>query len=704
MSVARRLILLVLVGLVACHRGGGRVQDAGTFPDAPVVIISIDTLRADHLALFGYKSVETPAIDSLRRDGVLFTNAWSHVPLTLPSHTTLLTGMLPGDNGVRDNIGYHVQSNGRSLPELLHARGYATGAAVSAYVLRGETGLRSLFDDYDDGIAFRSGVALGEIQRPGAATAAVAKKWIDGHHGKPFFYLLHLFEPHAPYSPPEPFRSRNANPYDGEIATADAIVGDFVEALKKSGDYDRSIIILLSDHGEGLSDHGEPEHGILLYRETLHVPLILKLPKNAAAGDTVETPVGLIDVLPTVAALTRTTAPSGLHGVPMTKPAAATRRVFSETMYPRLHLGWSELRSLADATHQFIDAPGPELYDLKGDPAEKNNIIAEQRRVYSSFRAEAASYSRDLQQPTHIDPEEAKKLAALGYLTSSSTASSGPLPDPKDHIGELAMFEEAQKLIDAEDYAQAIEKLRQILERNPNFADALEQIARAYQATGRYAEAVQVCKQVIAKNPAMAEVTALSLGAIYLELGNYADARAHAELALKRSPGAAHLLLGRIALAQHDYGTAEKEARASLNDSHFSMQAAMLASESLVKSGRAAEAVTLLDASSNHGSVPVQGFELDRADALMHASRIGEAEAAFREEMRLFPKNRDAYTNLAAVQMLQGKPTEAAAVLEQLVNANPSRSSYALAADLCDHFHQPAAAAQWRTRAETLPR
>jgi choline-sulfatase len=681
-----RFVLIAAAALLAaCRRPAEqRLPAAGSFPNAPVVIISIDTLRADHLPLFGYKSVQTPHIDALRRDGILFTNAWSHVPLTLPSHTTLLTGLLPAENGVRDNIGYQVRSNGRSLPELLHANGYATGAAVSAYVLRGETGMRSLFDAYDDGIAFQPGVALGEIQRPGTQTAAVARQWIAAHRDKPFFYLLHLFEPHAPY----------VNGYDGEIATVDGIVGQFLDALKQDGVYDKAIIVLLSDHGEGLGDHGEQEHGILLYRESLHVPLILKLPNGAAANETIDAPAGLIDVLPTIASLTRTQAPAGLRGVPLLQAAAQPRRVFSETMYPRLHLGWSDLRSLADATHHFIDAPKPELYDMRSDPGEKTNVLADQRRVYASFRKDVEQYPRELQQPSHVDPEEAKKLAALGYLTASTTAS-GPLPDPKEHIGELALYQEALALLDRGDSARAIDALRKLVDTNPNFADALEQLARAYESAGRYAEAVEVCKQVIAKNPAMTEVMALSLGAIYLQLGKYADARAHAELALKRSPGAAHLLLGRIAFAQHDYAGAEREAHTALGDAHFATQAAMLAAESLVKRGRAGEAVALLD---SRPFTPVSGFHAGRADALMHANRVDEAIAAFREEIRLFPNNRDAYGNLAAVLLLQGRPQDAMAVLEQLVTANPSRASYDLAADVCDHFQQPAAAAAWRRR------
>lgn len=695
----------LVVCLAACRRSREQsLPKIGNFPGAPVIVISIDTLRADHLPLFGYKSVETPNIDALRRDGILFTNAWSHVPLTLPSHATLLTGQLPADNGVRDNLGYRVVSHGTSLPEVLHANGYATGAAVSAYVLRGETGLRALFDDYDDAIAFQPGAVLGDVQRPGSQTEAIAERWIASHEQKPFFFLLHLFEPHAPYVPPEPYRSRFSNPYDGEIATADAIVGSFIASLKKQGVYDRAIIVLLSDHGEGLGDHGEAEHGILLYRESLHIPLIIKLPKNSAANATVDAPAGLIDVMPTIAALTRVKLPAGSRGMPLTRLASAQpRRIFSETMYPRLHLGWSDLRSLADATHHFIDAPRPELYDLRNDAAEKNDVLADQRRVYASFRTEIGQYPRELQQPAQVDPEEARKLAALGYLTAA-TSTAGSLPDPKDHIGELALHAEASKQLADGEYTRAIESLRALVARNPNFTDALEQLAGAYEGAGRYAEAAETYKQVLAKNPAMTEVVALSLGAVYMNLGRYADARSHAELALKRSPGAAHLLLGRIAFAQNDNAGAEREGREAMRDRHFSAQAAMLISDSLVKRGRAGEGAALLEKQKRELDVTPRGFQVAFADALLHAGRVADAEVALREEIRLFPHDSRAYGDLAAIYVLSGNANAADEVMEQLASANPAAASYHLAADLFSHFQQSQLAEKWRLRAASAPR
>src|SRR5205085_5797379 len=266
-------------------------------------------------------------------------------------------------------------------------------------------------------------------------TASIAEQWIAQQGDRPFFFLLHLFEPHSPYTPPEPYKSRYASPYDGEIAAADAIVGQFIDDLKQKRIYDRAVIVLMSDHGEGLDEHGEPEHGIFLYREELHVPLMLKLPDNDRANRSVSQPVGLIDIFPTIAALTGVTPPANLRGQSLLAPAEH-RSLYAETLYPRIHLGWSDLRSLIDDGHHYIKAPRPELYDFPRDPAERDNILERERRTYAAMRQQLDAYGSEMQAPSNIDPEEAKKLAALGYL-SATTQASGELPDPKDRIGDF---------------------------------------------------------------------------------------------------------------------------------------------------------------------------------------------------------------------------------------------------------------------------
>jgi len=384
-SRALLLILLTAAVLAGCHEPG--TESAGTFPGAPIVVISIDTLRSDHLPAYGYKGVETPALDALRKDAVLFERVYSHTPLTLPSHVSLLTGVLPSRHGVRDNIGYAFEAEKYPfLPRLLGRAGYATGAAVSAYVLRGETGLAKGFDVYDDGISLRPTEALGNSQRSGRESSRAALDWLGTVQGdspeKPFFLFLHLYEPHTPYAPPEPFAARySAVPYDGEIATADAIVGDFLGELKKRGLYDRAIIALLSDHGEGLGDHGEQEHGILLYREALQVPLFLKLPGAKLGGATVAAPAQIVDLAPTLLALAGQPVPQGpqrMDGgslLALGRKGAPARPIYAETWYPRLQLVGGRKRGTAPqrlaarlrrALLRYAQGRHPESRELRG--------------------------------------------------------------------------------------------------------------------------------------------------------------------------------------------------------------------------------------------------------------------------------------------------------------------------------------------------
>ncbi len=309
------LILLGAVGAAACRR------DGLTAPGAPVVLISVDTLRADHLPAYGYANVQTPNLDALRKDSVLFANAYSHVPLTLPSHVTLFTGLLPPQNGVRDNLGYALGPGPATIASTLKAAGYATGGAVSSVVLSHATGVSRGFDFWEDDVEpTRVNQSLSRVQRGGDETERLLAGWIGSHaSGKGrVFAFLHLFEPHAPYEPPEPYKSRYALPYDGEIARADEIVGRLIAFLKERGLYDKALVVFLSDHGEGLNDHGEDEHGVLLYREEIHVPLFVKFPGARRAGESVQSPVALTDVFPTIAEVAGVPAPPGLAGRSLT--------------------------------------------------------------------------------------------------------------------------------------------------------------------------------------------------------------------------------------------------------------------------------------------------------------------------------------------------------------------------------------------------
>jgi len=676
----RAAVVLTLVAIVAsCKRREG-ASTTHVYKDAPVIIISIDTLRADHLPAYGYKNVDTPNIDRFRRDATLFENAYSHVPLTLPSHISMLTGALPPDNGVRNNIGYAFDAaKHETIPSLLHKNGYTTGAAISAYVLRGSTGIRDAFEFYDDAVEVRGGEAQGELQRAGESTAAIAERWIGEQRDHPFFFLLHLFEPHSPYTPPEPFKSRYALPYDGEIAAADAIVGQFIDDLKSKKIYDRAIIVLMSDHGEGLDEHGESEHGIFLYREALHVPLMVKLPNGDQANRSISQPVGLIDIFPTIAALTTGVTPPTLRGQSLFTPAAH-RALYAETLYPRIHLGWSDLRSLIDDAHHFIKAPRPELYDFAHDPVERENILERERRTYAAMRQQLDAYGSEMQAPSNIDPEEAKKLAALGYLSSTSQ-STGPLLDPKDRIGDIESMRAAALRENGGDVAGAIGDYKRILASNPNFADAWMKLARAQVSVGDYEAAIESYKRSIQVAPMLAGGNAIQIASLSLNLGRVDDAEKNAHLGEKTNPIDAHVLLGRVAMSRRDYARAESEARAALAVQNDDPNAQVLLAQVLTEQHRFDDAMRVLDAlAPREAKQPVALADFVRGDLLARTGHPEQAEAAFKKEIAQFPAELQAYANLTALLWFEGRRDEARQTLAMMVQKNPRADARKLAA------------------------
>ena len=675
------------------------------YEGAPVIIISIDTLRADRLPMFGYDKVATPHLDGFRQDAILFRNAYTHVPLTLPAHISMLTGLLPTEHKVRNNIGYVLSEDVPTLPRMLKAKGYATGAAVSAYVLRGSTGIAHDFDAYDDGITSHGPAAVGQLRRPGRTTTRIAREWIDAHAGRPFFYFLHIFEPHSPYEPEEPFRSKYRDRYDGEIATADAIVGEFLDHLRGTGVYDRAVVIVMSDHGEALGDHGEPEHGIFLYRETIHVPLLMKLPRGERGGEAVDFPVALNDIAPTVAALTGIAPSTAMRGRPLLE-AAGNRSVYSESLYPRIHLGWSELRSLTDGRFQYIQAPRPELYEIRRDPRELTNVVAEERRVAARMRDDLAKFGSSADAPQQIDPEEARKLAALGYLSSPAGAASGPLPDPKDRIGEIRDMMRATELTRVRRFGEAVDAYRRIVEQNPLLSDAWTGLASALESAGRYEEASDVYKRAIEVAPSLAGEYGLRRGSLLLKLERFDEAEQHARLAEATNPGAMHVLLARIELARKNFGAAEAQARAAANDPNHRISGELLLAQTLAQQSRLEEALPIVErlgaeiAANEMG--PVESYGLVRGDVLARLERYDEAIPAFRGEIEHFPSNLQAYANLALVYLVQDKPKEAERTLEEMVRKNPGQRSMLFAARTLEALGDVSGSERWKRRAERV--
>jgi len=704
--------LLFLVSLTPVAGCGPRVLRSPEFPGAPVILISVDTLRADHLPAYGYLEVETPNIDVLQRDSILFENAYSHCPLTLPSHLSMLTGLLPAEHGVRTNLGYRFDGAAHpTLARILRAQGYATGAAVSAYVLRGATGINESLDFFDDsvggGVEWTQDLSL--LQRPGGETARRALAWAERVKTRPFFLFLHIYEPHLPYEPPEPFRSRYGATYDGEVAASDAVVGEFLGQLKRDGIYDRAMILLVSDHGEGLGDHGEQEHGILLYREVLHVPLLLKLPGSRDAGTRVGEPVGLIDVVPTVTALLKLGASEPLKGASLLdrdrRGRARPRGIYAETYYPRIHFGWSQLRSLVDARHHYIDGPKPELYEVIRDPRETADTVLADPGVARSMKKELDGYATGFSNPGRVDPDVAEKLKALGYLSQAVMTHDGEvLPNPKDRIHVHEELKAASQLARQGKDEEALAALRSLFKGNVGSFEVQRELAGTLARLGRYEEAAAAYKEAIRLSPGLAGSVAISLGLVELEMGKLEEADARAQAALQEDPGHAHQLLAKVALARSNLAEAERQARLAMADAASQSEGAIVLAQVHVRRSELPQALAVLEMARARAieqrRAPAAGLDYLRADVLARLGRFAEAEAVLKQEIRSFPGRSETYASLAVVVALQGRSRgEIHEILDSMVKANPVRETILLGAKTLDFMGDTDAARAWRRRA-----
>jgi arylsulfatase A-like enzyme/Flp pilus assembly protein TadD len=604
-----------------------------------VVLISIDTLRSDHLPAYGYRGVETPHLDRFAAGAVLFERAYSQYPLTLPSHTSLLTGRLPPGHGVRDNRGFALAETPPTLGEMLAGAGYGTAAFVSSAVLRRQTGIGRGFATYDDTVEGGVQESLRIFpQREGARTIETAERWLDARQGaEPFLLFLHLYEPHTPYDAPEPHRSRWPLPYDAEIARVDELLGAFFERLEAKGLYDPSLIVLVSDHGEGLGDHGETEHGLLLYRETLQVPLLIKLPGRVRAGERVRTEVALVDVMPTVLDLLGVPAPDGLDGRALFDgaPHPADRPIYSETLFPRHQYGFAELRSMIAGGRHYIDAPRPELYDLDDDPAERSNRIevdGAPHELVSRLEQIGAGTST----VAEISREEAESLAALGYIggapAGGEPAGSEGLADPKDHVAEI---EELWSLLARIGHDESTAPETRVLELMGELGLRNESLART-----------------VAENLLRAGRPAASLAL----LEGYEQSREPATRVLLAKSMAE---VGRLPAAMQVLADLLREQPESA-EAHAGLGIALLAADRQGEARSHLERAVTLDPSLAEAW---NGLGV----ALARSGEIERAEAAWRRTVELDPRLADTWFNLAILHRRMGRGAEAASDLRRYV-------------------------------------
>jgi choline-sulfatase len=666
------LFLLVALAFVSCKGGDDFPSKPG-----PVIIISVDTLRSDHLPAYGYSKIKTPAIDALRADSILYERAYSHSPLTLPSHASILTGLLPSATGLHDNAGFKLKAGVPTLAETLKGKGYATGAAVSAYSLRGSTGISRGFDFYEDTFTQGGGEqVMADIQRPGEQTAKIAQDWITktvvSKKDQPFFLFLHIYEPHTPYQPS----------YDGEIEKSDKIVGDFLAFLKTKDLYKDATIVLLSDHGEGLGEHGEDEHGILLNRESLQVPLIVKLPGARRSNTTTAAPVQLADVTPTLLGVIHE-KPANLHGASLLALPEEARPIFSETYFPSLHLGWSDLHSVIRDRHHLIRGARLELFDLVADPKELKDLAKDDRRTVAALSEVLEPHRVKVSLAETIPAEEAKKLASLGYLGSSAPGAANPTMDPRDHVTAFREIRRASGLVDAKEYEQALQVTETLLAKYPAMPDLWMYRSDALTGLGDLPSSMQAAKRGLALNPA-SDLLAVRVADLAVRSNDLQGARDHAQLVITRLPAEAHGVLARVAMLEGNLELAQKEVEAAIKaDPNRPLTYALQGRIALGRKDSVA-ALAAFDqaiAAASRTKRNVRYLHLTRGVALAQLGRPEEAEAEFLEEIKLFPEEPEGFWNLLVLYIQGDKKQAAEGLINFLFTKRKSPTSYALVAD-----------------------
>ncbi len=604
------LLLLAIPSLAA--------SSFSTATPASVILISVDTLRADHLGCYGYKALATPNIDSLARGGTIFSEVNSQIPITLPSHVSLFTSMYPFMTGIEEN-GEVVPSGATTLATVLKAHGYRTAAFIGGYFLARRFGFDQGFDVYDSPFDSRRFERALDLKRPAAEVTKSAEAWISANSSHPFFAFVHLFDLHQPYNPPARFeRLAPKSEYDAELAYVDDVLGGFFRFLSEKGITRRCLLVLLSDHGESLGEHGEHTHGYFIYQSTLHVPLIIhwpaegrgfspaaqtpsvrffearfsagleapplfsRSPKPGIGGTTasailpshVDSPAGLIDVAPTILQTLGIAQPPSFAGrslIPLFNgEVSSAREVYSESTYAHDKFGWAALRGVRIGTYQYIQAPKPELYNLVKDRAEVHNLYSSHEALAQSYsdRLDAlrAQYHVQTAAAKRVSPEVLERLRSLGYLAvASPKADSSSGADPKDHVAEYNQYLEGMRFAQTGKASQGAAIFERITHEDPENTAAHFELATCDMSLRRYQDAVTELKVVLAALPHDVEA-AETLGTLWLQLGQEDSAEKEFRAVLSFAPGdfTAEYGLGTIAARERRFDEAIKYFRAAL--------------------------------------------------------------------------------------------------------------------------------------------
>ena len=498
--------------------GGAATAPRGGAKGFNVLLVTLDTLRADHLGCYGYREIETPVIDALAAEGARFTQAASAVPMTLPSHATIMTGLNPPHHGVRDNGTFRLTPEYETLAEIFQRHGYATAAFIAAFVLDARYGLSQGFDHYDDNLTLEYRPSTAQMtsypDRPANVVVDAALEWLGTYarpqQSRPFFAWVHLFDAHFPYMPPEPFGSRYADRlYDGEIAFLDAQLGRLLEALRPLGFYDSTLVVLVGDHGESLGEHGEVSHAHLIYESTMRVPLVFWCPGVIAPGAVIDQFVaGAVDVAPTVLELAGLPPVKRCDGRRLFAGGLGPRRaVYMETLSPQLNNGWAPLFGIRRLNDKYIEAPTPEYYDLLADPGELHNQLARrqaQANELADMLAAMMGPGLDESGNASVTPtrEEIERLAALGYITGSADDTAAQMDlDPKVMIHGFEERVRGLHLLNQGRPHEAIAVFQAMLARSPNAPVLWALLSAGQMRIGQTDEAIRSARRAVELKP-----------------------------------------------------------------------------------------------------------------------------------------------------------------------------------------------------------